>query len=779
MIDRMIFALPYRVWPRLVATCTLVFAAALCVWAAPAAQAEVYDLTPLAQLRDDVADAFAAWERGDSHRAKALTLLATAAAESHDRLEAASLSLRAGQWASELGRTSEAAKHFGAAAAHPALAGPAQMRLAAMYARRNKPALALSALEGVPPGCPDYAKARVQSAKLLFDAGDFERALKAAREAEMDGASDEETVRARLLQADILWEAGRRPEATRIWESVWWQADAGSGAAKRALIAHKKAPDAIDQLLHDLVHLGRTVSTKQEKSLRKRIRRLKSKSRALEPLSEALLLRPKRKEKDSAADAALAALAATRKSDRLRPWALWVAAETVRRLDRDIEAVGYYRELSSQFPHHPFAPGARYDAGFLLTNQGLVVEAQTELRTLLESHPNAADAAAATWELGWGAYLSGDGPAAERYFQQLLRRHGAQRARSRGFMAEQALYWLARSRESREETERAVEAYRELVDRYPLTYYATLAQGRLEGLGRNGRLEQHSDGEACSEAMAFPLKVGIQTHPALDTAVALHRLGDAEGAWEELWHRLEAGQLPQQGLLMLLGLCKLRGSDGCTDWLLRAYGRVGPLPSVETAGLWRDAYPVRYEHAAAAVAEENHVEPQLVLALIRHESGFNPKVKSYAGAYGLMQLLPSVGREIAKTLLGESGLRARQLLDPDTNVKLGTRYLREILNFYGDNLPLALAAYNAGPYAVKKWLERQGHLASDEFVEVMPYRGARAYAKKVLTTYAVYRYLYCAGPADGAPAFRVPNELPSKLGPFMTPDDTAATSRSR
>ena len=112
----------------------------------------------------------------------------------------------------------------------------------------------------------------------------------------------------------------------------------------------------------------------------------------------------------------------------------------------------------------------------------------------------------------------------------------------------------------------------------------------------------------------------------------------------------------------------------------------------------------------------------MVASLIRQESEFNPNAVSRANAYGLMQLLPSVGKSMAR----EEGLtkfQTFQLLDPETNIRLGTRYLRQMIDRFGGVEEYALAAYNAGPGAV------------DRFGGIPNFRETRNYVQKVTSSY--------------------------------------------
>ena len=148
---------------------------------------------------------------------------------------------------------------------------------------------------------------------------------------------------------------------------------------------------------------------------------------------------------------------------------------------------------------------------------------------------------------------------------------------------------------------------------------------------------------------------------------------------------------------------------------------------------WKLLFPQPYWTELVADAGKNGLDPYLVASLIRQESEFNAGAVSRANAYGLMQLLPSVGKSIAK----KQGIRAsmrRQLLNPSTNLQLGTENLRQVLDRFGGQVEYALAAYNAGDAPVRQWLASNDYKDVPEFVESIPYTETREYVQAICAT---------------------------------------------
>jgi len=158
--------------------------------------------------------------------------------------------------------------------------------------------------------------------------------------------------------------------------------------------------------------------------------------------------------------------------------------------------------------------------------------------------------------------------------------------------------------------------------------------------------------------------------------------------------------------------------------------------------LYEVLYPLAFKGALTREAERHRLDPALVAALIRQESSFEPRATSPAGARGLMQIMPAVGRQLASAE-DYHMWDAELLYQPDVSLELGTTHLAGLMNGYA-HVAHALAAYNAGSSRAKRWLEKPGTNDPEVFVERIPYRETRDYVRIILRNRELYRSMYGA-----------------------------------
>ncbi len=162
---------------------------------------------------------------------------------------------------------------------------------------------------------------------------------------------------------------------------------------------------------------------------------------------------------------------------------------------------------------------------------------------------------------------------------------------------------------------------------------------------------------------------------------------------------------------------------------------------LSTPQFFRAVYPVYFYGEIQSQAAKVGIKPTLVAAIIRVESHFREDDVSHAGAIGLMQLMPATARWVALQA-GERDYKATRLALPSVNIRLGSFYLAYLIKQFHDNLPEAIAAYNAGPNRVQRWLSTGVWSGDEVSVEDIPVLETRHFVARVLYTYDIFQRFY-------------------------------------
>ncbi len=275
-------------------------------------------------------------------------------------------------------------------------------------------------------------------------------------------------------------------------------------------------------------------------------------------------------------------------------------------------------------------------------------------------------------------------------------------------------YWLARINEQLGEPQQAEHLYYSASqDR---GYYGFLAADQIKG--------EYNLNHQPVEVDPAELKAMKQT-PAMVRAHELYMLlltKDARLEWERAVanmdnkQRLVAGKLADEWKWYDTALLTLAKARYFSDLDIR--------------------FPLAHNETVTREAKSRELDPSWVYAVARQESAMMPDARSPAGAMGLMQLMPSTGKAVAKELKYPIK-NTDQIMEPATNIRFGTYYLRQVLDRFDDNAVLATAAYNAGPHRVSKWFPESGSLDADIWVENMPFNETRKYVRRVMA-YSVF-----------------------------------------
>ncbi len=330
------------------------------------------------------------------------------------------------------------------------------------------------------------------------------------------------------------------------------------------------------------------------------------------------------------------------------------------------------------------------------------------------------------WREAWVAYDLGRMREADEGIARVLARTDAPRA-----IRAAALYWSGKRLEAGGRTADAIARFRETAALLPGHYYGMLASRRL-GLP-----------DPDVEDGSLP--------PAPDPRSPVAR------RWLRAARELRSVGLREAASSAYGAAARLAGREGSgiaiegADAALAAGFAADALTLLEAASVDRDTAdpaalglrhlrllaPLPQEAAIRDMARLAGLDRTLVAAIALQESGLNPIAVSSAGARGLLQVLPSTGAEVARRI-GVAGFRPEKLFDPEINLRLGCAYFREILDRVG-SVPVALAAYNAGPSRAVRWMTPGDDRAGERYVERIPILETRGYVKRILANQRLYR----------------------------------------
>jgi soluble lytic murein transglycosylase-like protein len=355
-----------------------------------------------------------------------------------------------------------------------------------------------------------------------------------------------------------------------------------------------------------------------------------------------------------------------------------------------------------------------------LMEDGLFDEAIDALRKLRRLDARDTTGANNLWQTGWREYGKGNYSGAIGTWTELFALYPDDSSGRRG------RYWTARAFEALGEAERAQQIYAEVSQADTTDFYRKNALARLRGKPA-----------PASEQAAEPWPAD----PALERARLLTDLGLEALARSEV--ELVRGKAQAQSLKALEALILTREGDRRKSMLVirEAFPSLGgPFQATVPDQARRLYYPLDYQEPIKTWAALNRLPAYIVFGIIRQESAFDTNAQSWAGARGLMQLMPATARELA----GKAGLPYShdKLSDPAFNVRLGTTYFRQVFSMFDENLELSLAGYNGGPYRIKRLWKEAGSSELDRFLESLYLEESKTYVKRILVLSDSYRQLY-------------------------------------
>ena len=432
---------------------------------------------------------------------------------------------------------------------------------------------------------------------------------------------------------------------------------------------------------------------------------------------------------------------------------LYYLHAAARRLGRESEAVEAADELRQKHRGTRWATEALLSTANLYLLRGDSASADRYYQLCYENAPADPAGAGCHWKVTWSKYMSRSAEA-----ERLLREHLDKFPTSP--KAPAAAYFLARLQPGE-----AKRHYRFIVEQAPNSFYAVLAR---QALGEAGAGAARNRTELDSRFLPTPA-----TRSRIERARLVAQAGLEEWAEGEL--RFGA-QTDAQPFLIALELAEQASRRGDFDQAVRYIKSLAPgylsIPfEAAPRRFWELAFPLPYRNTLERYSRQHQLDVFLVAGLIRQESEFNPRAVSPAKAYGLTQVLPSTGRLLARQM-GIRRFHASLLFDPDTNIRLGTNYLRRVHDELEGKWEAALASYNAGKSRVLAWLSAHSYSEPAEFIESIPFTETREYVQAVLRNADIYRRLY----GQGADAELQPHSRAPRIARAFT-SQTALASR--
>ncbi|MGB9182035.1 MAG: transglycosylase SLT domain-containing protein [Pyrinomonadaceae bacterium] len=405
-------------------------------------------------------------------------------------------------------------------------------------------------------------------------------------------------------------------------------------------------------------------------------------------------------------------------------------------------------EMRRVFPKSDWTPRAHVGAGQLAQSAKNDADASYFYRSAVAAYPGAVEVAQAQFEMAWQAHEAKNYQESSRLLTEHLALYADRNTDNRG----RAGYWAARDSERAGKLSDAINLYQAMQERYDANWYGYLAKQRLDTImsnSQNRRFALAVSHTPLAQAMTNLQTVSVAEETAgpneierITKADQLSNIGLDDYALEELG---EAEQNAPNSPRVNLALARIYRSREdnvrALNILKQSYPDYSQMkPEEMTREEWDVFYPLAYWDIITQESRARRLDPYQVAGLIRQETVFNPRARSVAKAYGLMQLLVPTGTLTAKKYGVDRAITADSLYEPRLNIQLGTAYLREQIDKYG-RIEYVAAAYNAGPLRVVQWRETLP-LEIDEWAEAIPFKETRGYVQGVVRNTMQYRRLY-------------------------------------
>ncbi|MBA2665341.1 MAG: transglycosylase SLT domain-containing protein [Bradymonadaceae bacterium] len=429
--------------------------------------------------------------------------------------------------------------------------------------------------------------------------------------------------------------------------------------------------------------------------------------------------------------------------------ALYLGGRGMWNINQRAPARVFFERIWTEFPNHSFADDSMYFSARMLREDNKNEEARKLLRAQVKRYPKDDMAKDAHWLLVREMFETKGYKGVVEYVDALTET-GEDDLYTRGRLH----YFRARALEFLADKPAAQKSFADVISRYPKTYYALLAFNRLAEL--SGKAEAGLTDVckldlgvckpvnlAASEPRPIEIPLALRDDLSFKRGLLLLSLGLSELAGAE-FGELRSRHAREPATLWALAylLDSARVYTISHDIARRSIDNwVVGYPDDATRAHWHVAFPTPFKPLVSEWAAARKIPMELVYAIMREESGFNPRIESWANARGLLQLMEPTAQSVARSD-NFGTLATSQLFDPTINIRLGTGYMAELAGQLKGHPALIIAGYNGGYGNVSRWLGERGELPLDLWVEDIPFGQTRDYTKRVLASFWTYAYLY-------------------------------------
>ena len=405
-------------------------------------------------------------------------------------------------------------------------------------------------------------------------------------------------------------------------------------------------------------------------------------------------------------------------------------------------------EMRRTFPKSDLTAKTLIDVGMIAREQKNRADESYFLKTAVAAYPNAIVVAGAQFELAWMEHDAANFQTSSQMLTEHLARYVNKDSTNRG----KAGYWAARDSERAGKTAEACALYDGVLYRYAANWYGYLAMQRVANLKAQNKCQANQSfpaGSLIPKAVAnlktitiAPETAGEKETERAEKSAQLGTIGLFDWAIDEL---KEAQKTAPNSPKVNLALAEyFRFKQDNTNALLalaKSYPDYSQMfPEEMGREEWDIFYPLTNWQDIKYWAKARNLDSFQIAGFIRQETIFNPRAKSKADAYGLMQLLIPTARTVARKYGNTSEITAETLFQPALNIELGTAYIRDQFDKFG-RVEFVAVAYNAGPGKVPQW-QASLPFEMDEFVEAIPFRETKGYVQGIIRNSAQYRRLY-------------------------------------